>query len=39
MIKISCYLRRWVSNVNLKKLAHFHEQHNKLITVTAVRPP
>ena len=28
-----------VSNVNLKKLAHFHEQHNKLITVTAVRPP
>ncbi len=28
-----------VSNVNLKELEKFHNQHNKLITVTAVRPP
>ena len=28
-----------VSNINLKKLERFHKKHNKLITVTAVRPP
>jgi glucose-1-phosphate cytidylyltransferase len=28
-----------VSNVNLKKLLAFHKKKNKLITVTAVRPP
>jgi len=28
-----------VSNVNLKKLLNFHNSNNKLITVTAVRPP
>ena len=28
-----------VSNVNLKKLIKFHKKHNRLVTVTAVRPP
>lgn len=28
-----------VSNVNLKKLLNYHKQHNKIATVTAVRPP
>ena len=28
-----------ISNVNLKKLEIFHKKHNKLATVTAVRPP
>ena len=28
-----------VSNVNIKKLVHFHLKQKKLITVTAVRPP
>ena len=28
-----------ISNINLKKLEAFHKKHNKLITVTAVRPP
>ena len=28
-----------ISNVNLKKLELFHKKHNKLVTVTAVRPP
>ena len=28
-----------VSNINLKKLEKFHKKHNKLVTVTAVRPP
>ncbi len=28
-----------VSSVNLKKLLNFHKKNNKLITVTAVRPP
>ena len=28
-----------ISNVNLKKLEKFHKKHDKLITVTAVRPP
>ncbi len=28
-----------VSNVNIKKLVNFHKKHNKMITVTAVRPP
>ena len=28
-----------VSNVNLRKLYSFHKKNNKLITVTAVRPP
>lgn len=28
-----------ISNVNLKKLIKFHKKMNKLITVTAVRPP
>ena len=28
-----------ISNVNLKKLQKFHHKNNKLITVTAVRPP
>jgi glucose-1-phosphate cytidylyltransferase len=28
-----------LGNVNIKKLIEFHEQKNKLVTVTAVRPP
>lgn len=28
-----------ISNVNIKKLKTFHEKNNKLITLTAVRPP
>ena len=28
-----------VSDINLKKLKEFHEKHNKIATVTAVRPP
>tara|TARA_B100001057_G_scaffold145971_1_gene145972 strand:- start:1120 stop:1863 length:744 start_codon:yes stop_codon:yes gene_type:complete len=28
-----------ISNVNIKKLENFHLKNNKLITVTAVRPP
>jgi len=28
-----------LSNINLEKLKKFHESHNKLATVTAVRPP
>ncbi len=28
-----------ISSVNLKKLENFHKKKNKLITVTAVRPP
>ena len=28
-----------VSNVNIKKLVNFHKKNNKIITVTAVRPP
>ena len=28
-----------ISNVNLKSLEHFHKKNNKIITVTAVRPP
>jgi len=28
-----------ISTVNLKELELFHKKHNKLITVTAVRPP
>jgi len=28
-----------ISNVNLRKLELFHKRHNKLVTVTAVRPP
>ena len=28
-----------ISNVNLKTLLNFHKKHNKLVTVTAVRPP
>ena len=28
-----------ISNVNIKKLLKFHKKNNKLITVTAVRPP
>ena len=28
-----------LSNVNITKLISFHEKHNKLATVTAVRPP
>jgi glucose-1-phosphate cytidylyltransferase len=28
-----------ISNINLKKLEKFHVKHNKLVTVTAVRPP
>ena len=28
-----------ISNVNIKKLINFHKKMNKLITVTAVRPP
>ena len=28
-----------LSNVNIKKLVKFHEKKNKLVTLTAVRPP
>mgnify|MGYP001429131789 CR=1 FL=1 len=28
-----------VSDVNIKNLVKFHKKHNKMITVTAVRPP
>lgn len=28
-----------LSNVNLKKLLNFHKKHDKLVTLTAVRPP
>tara|TARA_B100000941_G_C28475010_1_gene538623 strand:+ start:400 stop:1137 length:738 start_codon:yes stop_codon:yes gene_type:complete len=28
-----------ISNVNLKTLLAYHKKHNKLVTVTAVRPP
>jgi glucose-1-phosphate cytidylyltransferase len=28
-----------LSNVNLKKLLKFHKKNNKLVTLTAVRPP
>ena len=28
-----------ISNINLKNLEKFHNSHNKIITVTAVRPP
>lgn len=28
-----------LSNINLKKLKKFHESHNKIATVTTVRPP
>ena len=28
-----------MSNVNLKKLLHFHKKNKKLVTLTAVRPP
>ena len=28
-----------VSNVNLNKLLKFHNKNNKLVTLTAVRPP
>ena len=28
-----------ISNVNLRKLEKFHKKHDRLITVTAVRPP
>ncbi len=28
-----------LSNVNIKKLVKFHEKNNKLVTLTAVRPP
>ena len=28
-----------ISNVNLRKLEKFHNNHNKIITVSAVRPP
>ena len=28
-----------ISNVNLKKLLKFHNNNNKLVTLTAVRPP
>lgn len=28
-----------VGNINMKKLLEFHEQHGKLATLTAVRPP
>ncbi len=28
-----------LSNVNINKLVEFHDRHNKLATVTAVRPP
>ena len=28
-----------ISNVNIKKLLNFHKKNNKLVTVTAVRPP
>ena len=28
-----------LSDINLKKLKKFHEKHNKIATVTAVRPP
>ena len=28
-----------LSSVNIKKLVKFHKSQNKLITVTAVRPP
>ena len=28
-----------ISNVNLKKLLKFHKKNNKLVTLTAVRPP
>jgi glucose-1-phosphate cytidylyltransferase len=27
-----------VSSVNLRKLVHFHDEHNSLVTLTAVRP-
>ena len=28
-----------VSDINIKKLVEFHESHNKILTVTGVRPP
>ena len=28
-----------LSNVNLRKLLHFHEKNKKMVTLTAVRPP
>ena len=28
-----------VSDINIKKLLEFHKNHNKILTVTAVRPP
>ena len=28
-----------ISNVNLKNLEKFHKKHNRLVSVTAVRPP
>ena len=28
-----------ISNVNLKSLERFHKKHNRLVSVTAVRPP
>ena len=28
-----------LSNINIKKLKKFHEKNNKLVTLTAVRPP
>ena len=28
-----------VSDINIKKLLEFHKKHNKILTVTAVRPP
>ena len=28
-----------LSNINLKRLLHFHKKNKKLVTLTAVRPP
>ena len=28
-----------VSNINIKKLVHFHKNNKKKVTLTAVRPP
>jgi len=28
-----------LANIDISKLIHFHKKHNKLATVTAVRPP
>jgi glucose-1-phosphate cytidylyltransferase len=28
-----------LANINIKRLVQFHKKHNKLVTITAVRPP